>query len=292
MDFGCQSEVGPVQKILLKHPVQAFINQKQIDSQWKQLNYLGRPDFDRVASEYQEFVSILGKTGSRLLHLPADSRTGLDSIYIRDPLVVFARGAIIGNMGKADRRGEPAAVAEYLKSVGIPVLGSITGDGTLEGGDVVVWDAKTIALGHSYRTNSEGIRQFRELTADYIDELVTVPLPHWKGPDDILHLMSLVSPVDHDLAVVYPPLLPVSFLNWMKRRGIRMVPVPDSEFATMAVNILAVAPRQCVMITGNPETRKKLQDEGVEVWEFPGDDLCKKGGGGPTCLTRPLHRLE
>ena len=290
MNFGCPSEIGSLQKILLKHPRESFINQENIDRQWEKLHYLDRPDFQGVMKEYEAFESCLKKFSSQLFYLPGDNVTGLDSVYIRDPLIMINQGAILGNMGKTQRLGEPASVAKFLESLHIPIIGTIAGDGTLEAGDVVVWDTRTIMVGHSYRTNCEGIRQFRELAEDYIEEFITVPLPHWRGPDDILHLMSLISPIDHDLAVVYPPLLPVSFLEWMDDRGVRMIQVPDSEFSTMACNILTLAPRRCVMIAGNPETRKKLEFEGVEVMEFPGEELCKKGGGGPTCLTRPLHR--
>jgi len=130
----------------------------------------------------------------------------------------------------------------------------------------------------------------KEFTRDLVDEFVVVPLPHWKGPDDVMHLMSLISPVDHDLAVVYSRLLPVPFREWLLRRGIQLLEVPDSEYETMGCNVFTVVPRKCIMIAGNPQTKQRLEDKGIEVLEYEGKEISRKGAGGPTCLTRPLQR--
>jgi N-dimethylarginine dimethylaminohydrolase len=166
----------------------------------------------------------------------------------------------------------------------------IHGEGRLEGGDVVWIGLKTLAVGLGYRSNAEGIRQLSEILGDTIDELLTVPLPHWRGPDDVFHLMSILSPLDHDLALVYSPLLPAVFRAELLASGFELVDVPDGEFETMACNVLAVAPRQCVALAGNPETRRRLEAAGVVVHEYGGDEISVKGAGGPTCLTRPLVR--
>jgi arginine deiminase len=284
--------VGSIDRLLLKHPREAFVNQDVADAQWKDLNYLSRPEYPSVAREYEYFVSILKKYIHHIYYCPFKKETGLDSIYIHDPVIMTPAGAILCNMGKELRKNEPPAAGEYLKKLDIPIIGSITGNGHVEGGDVVIFDERTIAIAHGYRTNSEGIRQFRELTADFVRELVVVPLPHWNGPADILHLMSIISPIDIDLAVVYSRLMPISFRQWLIHRGFRLIEVPDSEYDSMACNILAISPRICVMLEGNPATKSKLQAEGVKVEEFPGNDLCIKGGGGPTCLTRPLLRID
>jgi N-dimethylarginine dimethylaminohydrolase len=170
------------------------------------------------------------------------------------------------------------------------VLGAITGEGRLEGGDVVWFDDRTVAVGRGYRTNDEGIRQLRTLVGEAVDEVVVVPLPHWKGAEDVFHLMSILSPIDDDLALVYAPLLPVPFREWLLARGIKFVEVPESEFDSMGCNVLALAPRKCLALAGNPLTRERLEAEGVEVREFVGREISRKGGGGPTCLTRPIVR--
>jgi N-dimethylarginine dimethylaminohydrolase len=290
MKFGCQSEVDQIKSLLLKHPKDAFISLDNIQSQWKELNYLASPDYDKAIKEYDNFVEYLKKSIPDIYYLPQNDKTGLDSIYVHDPVIITNKGAILCNMGKEKRCAEPSAAGEFLPELGIPILGSITGEGTLEGGDVVWIDERTLAVGLGYRTNEEGIRQLKELSRDIVDEFIVVPLPHWKGPGDVLHLMSLISPIDHDLAVVYSRLLPVPFREWLLRRGMRLLEVSDSEFETMACNILAVSPRKCIMISGNPRTKQMLEDKGIEVWEYGGEDISMKGAGGPTCLTRPLLR--
>jgi len=193
-------------------------------------------------------------------------------------------------MGKPERAGEPAAQAETFRALGVRILGTIRPPGRLEGGDVVWLAPRTIAIGRGYRTNDDGIRQLRALLGDAIDELIVVPLPHWRGPGDVFHLMSIISPVDRDLAVVYAPLLPVPFRERLVDLGVAFVEVPDEEFDSMGANVLAIAPRQCVMVAGNPLTRARLEAAGASVVEYAGREISLKGGGGPTCLTRPLAR--
>jgi N-dimethylarginine dimethylaminohydrolase len=292
MDFGCGSEVGRIKRLLLKHPKDAFIDQTSINLQWRELNYSDAPDFKRALSEYDQFLKLLAHSDLEIDFLPLDTQTGLDSIYVRDSSLSTRQGIILCNMGKKQRAAEAQAVASYCKDIGIPVLGWITGKGRLEGGDVVFLDEKTVAVGNGYRTNGEGIEQLREFTRDFIDTVIEVPLPHWKGPKDVFHLMSIISPIDRDLAVVYSRLMPVRFRNYLLSRGIKLVEVPDGEFATMGINVLAIAPRLCLMIAGNPLTKEMLEREDVEVREYDGKEISVKGAGGPTCLTRPLLRIE
>lgn len=193
-------------------------------------------------------------------------------------------------MGKAARRGEAQAAGAYLETIGVPMLGRIEPPGTLEGGDVVWLDQRTVAVGEGYRSNAAGIAQLRMLLGDSVDELIAVPLPHWNGPDDVLHLMSFVSPLDHDLFLIYPRLMPVVFRQRLLARGIQLVEVPDAEYDSMACNVLAVAPRECIMLGGNPVTQALLQAAGIEVATYVGSEISAKGAGGPTCLTRPFWR--
>lgn len=290
MPFGSQSEVGKIRRLLLKPPKQAFINHENILLQWEALHYSGAPDFEKALQEYEQFVSLLRQHIPEISFLPPSDHTGLDSIYVHDAALVTNKGAILCNMGKALRRGEPTAIGNFLLELGVPILGAITGDGRLEGGDVVWIDERTLAVGRGYRTNDEGIRQLRELTADLVDEFIVVPLPHWQGPNDVLHLMSLISLIDHNLALVYSKLLSVPFREWLLARGIKLLEVPDSEYDSMGCNVLAMAPRKCIMLAGNPRTKAMLIQEGVEVWEYEGEEISRKGAGGPTCLTRPIWR--
>jgi N-dimethylarginine dimethylaminohydrolase len=284
----CQTDIGPAVRLAVKHARNAFVAQEAVDRQWQALNYGGAPDFVQAIDEYDRFASLLRDCGARLEFLPADETVGLDSIYVRDASVVCDKGVILCNMGKAERRSEPAAQERFFESLGVPIHGAITGDGRLEGGDVTWIDDRTLAVGRGYRTNDEGIRQLRALLDGCIDELLVVPLLHYRGPADVFHLMSIISPIDRDLMLVCSPLLPGPFREALAARDVQLVEVCEDEFGTMGCNVLAVAPRTCVMLSGNPETRTRLERAGAEVHEFDGREISAKGAGGPTCLTRPL----
>jgi N-dimethylarginine dimethylaminohydrolase len=288
--LGPQSETGRLRRVLLKPPAAAFVDARRIEREWRDLGYTAAPRLERAIDEYSRFAAILEAAGAEVRLLPPGTDTGLDSLYARDSTVASAGGVILCRMGKPARRGEPRAVASALDALGVPIRGEIVEPGTLEGGDVVWLDAHTVAVGRGYRSNDEGIRQLRALLADEIESLIVVPLPHWNGPGECLHLMSLLSPVDRDLAVVYSPLLTVPFREILISRGIDLVEVPEAELASQGTNVLALGPRHCVMLAGNPRTRDALERAGCTVETFDGDDICHKGGGGPTCLARPLER--
>ena len=291
MNIGSQSMVAPLRTVLVKDPRASHVDQATVDAQWQALHYPDQPDLARVQAEYAAFFATLADFDVEIGTLPPAPETTLDSIYTHDPVAaVSRRGVILGNMGKAARRTEPDAMEAYLRATGVPILGRIQAPGQVEGGDVCWLDARTVAVGEGYRTNAEGIRQLRALLDDDVDEVIPVPLPHWTGPDDCLHLLSFISPVDDDKAVVYSRMMPVPFRQLLLDRGVQLIEVPDEEYDSFACNVLAVAPGVCIMLEGNPVTQARLEAAGVAVHTFPGQDLCMKGGGGPTCLTRPLWR--
>ena len=284
------SEVAPIGTLLLKHPREAWRDRENIRRQWPALRYTEEPDLARACDEYDAFVGILRRSVPDIRFLPSSEGTGLDSIYVRDAACVAPRGVILCRMGKELRRGEPVAVREFCDRAGWPVVGEIREPGTLEGGDVVWLDARTAAIGHGYRTDAEGIRQFREIVAADGCEVVEVPLPHWDGPGDVLHLMSMLSPVAERKLLVYSRLLPVPFRKRLLAAGFELVEVPDAEYPTMATNVLSLAPGRCLAIAGNPRTAGILEKAGIEVLTYEGTEISVKGSGGPTCLTRPFRR--
>ncbi len=287
-----QSEIGTLSHLVLKHARDAFGSPQTIAEEWRALNFTSAPDFENAVRQYDRFAQLLGECGASLHFLPPSPGAGLDSIYVRDASIVCDRGVILCSMGKPLRQGEPRSQEAAFGAMGYPIAGSIALPGRLEGGDVVWLDRRTIAVGRGYRTNDNGIEQLLALLEGSIDELIVVPLPHWRGPSDVFHLMSIVSPIDYDLALVYSPLMPVGFRERLLDRGIALVEVPDEEFESMGANVLAIAPRRCLMLAGNPATRARLERAGAHVTVYEGDDISVKGGGGPTCLTRPLRRLD
>jgi len=290
MNFGCQNMVDPIRRVLMKHPREAYQNQNSLNDKSPQLNYYGVPNYNKALADYESFTELLTSFGAEVHFLPSDDSTSPDSVYTHDPCVISNGGIILCNMGKEARLSEPDAVKDYFESIDIPILGQIEAPGTLEGGDIVWLNERIAAVGEGYRSNAEGIRQFKALLGNLVDEVISVPLPHWAGPGDCLHLMSNISPIDHDLYLVYSRLLPVPFRKYLLHRQIQLIEVPDKEYDSMGCNVLALAPRKVIMIEGNPITRQLLEREGVEIHTYDGSEISLKGAGGPTCLTRPFLR--
>jgi N-dimethylarginine dimethylaminohydrolase len=278
--------------VLVRHARDAFVSEEKISAQWRSLNYSAPPDFSRALDEYDRFMAIIAASGVEIRYLPCDDTLTLDSIYTRDASVVGREGVILCHMGKPARWAEPASHAQDLREHGWPVAGSIMPPGLLEGGDLIWLDDRTVMVGEGQRTNAAGIHQLKALLENSLDQLVSIQLPDYPGQHDVLHLMSLISPVDKDLAVVYLRLLPERCRAILLERGFRFIEVPDEEFEKMGANVLALGPRDCVMLDDNPKTRASLERAGARVQVYQGSEISLKGGGGPTCLTRPLRRAN
>lgn len=292
MLYTCQSEFKKLDSVFIKTPENAFISEKKLKKEWAVHNYLSKPDLTRAKEEYEEFKNLLVKKVPHISCFPKSESVTIDSIYCRDASIATDHGMIICNMGKQARNMEPQVQKNFFEANNIPILGSIKNPGTLEGGDVAWLGKNTLAVGHTYRTNLSGIKQLKELIAPYKIEVLVAELPHYKGPSDVFHLMSILSPVDKDLAVVYSPLMPISFRNELLHRGFSFVEVPEHEFESMGCNVLAIGPRECVMVAGNTNTENALRKAGCTIYTYGGQEISYKGGGGPTCLTRPIYRMD
>ena len=289
--YTSQSMIAPLKRVIVKRPEAAFIEDTRIDAQWESLAYLARPDLGRAIDEHRRFTALLEAAGALVEYLSEDNRTGMDSIYTHDPVAsVTDRGVILGRMGKDARMCEPDAMEDAFDSCGIPILGRIEAPGMVEGGDVVWLDHKTVAIGISYRTNIEGIQQFRSLVTPMGVNVIGVPLVHWDGPGAVLHLMSIISMLDDDLAIVFDRLLPIPFRQFLIDKGIRLLPLAEDEYQSLGCNVLALGPRHCLIRSGNSGTERLIREAGGRVEPFDGDEICYKGMGGPTCLTRPIWR--
>ena len=284
------SEFLKLQSVFIKPAKNAFISQIKLENEWQKLNYLSLPDFKDSLKEYRSFENYLKSNPINIEYFPINDHTTIDSIYCRDASIATDFGIIICNMGKPGRAHEPEEQGIVYQEYNIPILGTIKAPGTIEGGDVVWLDEKTLAVGHTYRTNEHGIQQLKKLLEPEGIKVIVVDLPHYKGKLDVFHLMSIISPIDKDLAVVYSPLMPIKFRNELLKRSFKLIEVPNEEFETLGCNILAVAPRHCIMVDGNPVTKEMLETHGCKIELYKGDEISLKGGGGPTCLTRPLLR--
>ena len=288
--YGLNSNVSTLKTVLLKNPQAAFKSQKTIDLQWQDLNFIDKPDFKKSVTQYGNFIDILNDNHVEILYIPEDEKTSLDSIYTHDPIFMTPNGAVIGNMGKTQRKPETIMMKNYLNEIGVPILGEIINDATLEGGDVIWINDKTVAVGLTYRTNNEGINQLRKILSTISVELICVDLPRWNGPVDVLHLMSLISPLKEDLFLIYEKLLPVGFLELLNQLDIKTISIADEDYDSLGCNVLPLSTTKCLITSGNDKTSKIIEEKGIEVIEFQASEICYKGSGGPTCLTRPIYR--
>jgi dimethylargininase len=278
-----QDQTSSLRRVYVRTPVAADL------AAWEAYGWRSEPDPARAIDEHAAFRTQLERAGATVEIGSARVPEDPDAIYAYDPILMTDAGAILLRPGKARRRAEPDAVARDLADAGIAIAGRIEAPATAEGGDLFWLDRSTLLAGRGYRTNAEGIEQLRALLGRSID-VVELDLPHFRGPDECLHLMSFVSPLDVDLAVAYLPMVPVRLMEILRDRDVRVVEVPDDEFASMGPNVLALGPRIALALAGNPETRRRMEKAGVDIRTYVGAEISRKGDGGPTCLTRPLER--
>ncbi len=283
--YGSQSMIGPLRKVLVKRPHAAF--GEADPARW---HYVSQPDLEIARQEHDALAALLRQAGAEVLYLDAPQPDHADAIFVYDPVIITDAGAIMLRLGKDLRRGEEAPMARCLEALGVPLHYTLHGPARAEGGDLLWVDHDTLAVGLGFRTNAEGLRQLKEALAGLGVAVMPVELPYYAGPEACLHLLSMISIVDHKLAVVYPPLMSVPFWQYLRARGFQFVQVPPEEFETMGPNVLALAPGQCVMLEGNPITQRRLEEAGCQVFTYRGNELSLKAEGGATCLTRPILR--
>jgi dimethylargininase len=272
---------GALRRVLVRRPDPVAC------TRWEEYGWRERPDPESLLREHEELCVLLESAGAEVVVAGGSANGNPDAIYAFDPALSTERGAILLRPGKEGRRGEPDALAAALERAGVPVAARLADDASAEGGDFIRLDERTILAGRGYRTSSDGIWAVERLLEEV--EMLVFDLPHWHGKGEVMHLLSLVSPLDDDLAVGYPRLMPVRLVQLLAERDIELVEVPDEEFESMGANALALAPRVALMLRRNRETRRRLQAAGVEVLVYEGEELSK-GDGGPTCLTLPLLR--
>jgi dimethylargininase len=280
--YGAQSMTAPLQRVLVVAP------RPEEAERWRESGWKAAPDAGLLVAEHGAFRAHLEAAGAEVIVAETSPATGLDAVYPYDPALVTDEGAVLLRPGKASRLGEVDALAAAFEEAGIPVVGRVEPPGTVEGGDTLWLDPGTLVVGRSYRTNDAGIAALAELLPGV--DVLPFDLPHHRGRAELLHLLSVISPLDGDLAVGYPALMPIRLVELLRELEVELVEVPDEEFPTQGPNVLALAPRVALALDGNPETRRRLERAGVDVRVYSGDELSHKGEGGPTCLTRPMLR--
>jgi len=279
--FGGQTMVAPLRRVLVRSPDESTL------ANWRAYGWRSAPDPKRLRREHEDFCTLLAEAGAEVVFGRTPAEGDPDAIYAHDASFVCDDGAIVLRPGKELRRVEAATARSDLEAAGVPIVAALEVPACAEGGDLVWLDERTLLAGRTYRTNEAGVDALRGALPAV--EVLALDLPHYLGPGSVLHLMSVISMVDRDLAVVYPRLAPVRLLELLAERGVRTIDVPDAELDSMGPNVLALAPRAALVADGNPQTRRLLEAAGVDVAAYASVELGK-GDGGPTCLTRPLLR--
>jgi dimethylargininase len=277
--------VGALQRVLVRRP-DASVGAAD-PARW---HYTARINLAEAQREHDAFVTALNDAGCEVAYHDVPLPDHADAQFTHDPSLVCDNGAIILSMGKPLRRGEEEAQAQMFAKLGVPVHYRLTGDARGEGGDMLWLDERTLLVGLGFRTNMAAVRQLEQALPGV--DVIAFDMPVDMGRDACLHIMSFISMLDRDLAVVHLPLMPVRMYELLRERGIELVEVPANEYLTMATNVLATAPRQCLMLQGNPVTKARLEAAGCRVQTYKGDEISLKAEGGPTCLTRPILRMS
>ncbi|KPJ60929.1 MAG: amidinotransferase [Latescibacteria bacterium DG_63] len=283
--YGSQSMIAPLRRVLVRRPDETFATADP--NKW---HYTGQPDLKNAQREHDALVDVVRQAGVEVIYHGEELPDLADAIYVFDPVLVTDEGTIVLKMGKPLRRGEEASMANALERLGIPVLFTLHGEAVAEGGDLLWIDHDTLAVGLGFRTNREGFRQLSEALSPLGVTVMPFDLPYHEGPEYCLHQLSLISIIDEGLALIYPSLLSAPLWQCLNERGFDFIHVPPEEFSTMGTNVLALAPRKCVMLSRNPVTQRRLTEAGCEVITYEGNDISLKAEGGPTCLTRPILR--
>lgn len=281
--FGGQSMTAPLRRVLVKRP------SAEACARWREYGWRAAPDPVALAREHEEFCGHLSTSGVEVIVGDAVDANP-DAIYAHDPVLISDRGALLLRPGKEGRRREPDSLASDLAAAGVPIAGRMEAPACAEAGDTLWLDDRTLLVGRGYRTNDAGIAALKRALPGVT--VTAFDLPHLRGRNEVLHVLSLISPLDRDLALVYLPLLPVRLVELLEERGVRLIEVPDDELDSLGCNVLALAPRVGLALEGNPQTRRRLEAAGVELRTYRGDELSRKGDGGPTCLTRPVLRAD
>ncbi len=282
--------VGALQRVLVCSPRAAGWDRPETVAHWRDLGFHHAPDFAVAQSQHEALCHELAAAGAEIIELAPAQELSLDAVYAHDASLATDFGLIVMRPGKANRVPEGRHQAAFCSRLAIPTLAEIVAPGTTEAGDILWLDSKTLLIGHGYRTNAAGIAQMRALLAPKGVQVLSAPLPYGPGPSACLHLMSLISLLDEQTALVDLPWLAVETVDLLQSRGFKFIHIDDSERDTLACNVLALGNKRLLAIEENRKTNARLRHAGFDVRTFPGSELCINGSGGPTCLTRPLLR--
>jgi N-dimethylarginine dimethylaminohydrolase len=288
--WGVSSDIGRLRTVLVHRPGDEL---KAIVDSTKWL-WIGKPDIAKAQQEHDAMVRVLKGEGIEVLSLERNVGDRGKMYFMRDQASVTRGGVILSRMALDIRRGEERFVASRLGELNVPILRTVHGLGTLEGGNFMFLDPDTVLIGVGVRTNHEGFRQASEvLTTQGVKSIISVPQSAYLHtfPSGFVHLDVAFNVIDTDLAIMYPEGVPYDLVELVRERKMRIIEVPREEALRMSTNFLVVEPSKVITASGNEKTKKALEKEKVEVIEVGVDELMK-GGGSVRCMTMPLMRDE
>ncbi|SFT98568.1 dimethylarginine dimethylaminohydrolase family protein [Halomonas saccharevitans] len=286
--FGCHSMAAPMTRVLMRRPGASL--RAADPAEW---HYNDHFDADKAITQYDTFAELVKASGAEIVWIEDEGDGLSDAMFTRDASLITRAGAVLLKMGKPLRAAEPELHGRHYEAAGIPVLGRLTGEACVEGGDTLWLDDSTLVVGMGFRSNREGVGQLNALLNPHGIEVLGFDLPVWDGEAACLHLMSVISPLTDELYLVHPKLIPAALWTLMKSRGITLVAAPEAEFHDslgLNLNVMPLSPGDCLMIDGFPATKAVMEQHGIRVRTFAGDALCMACEGGPTCLTNPILR--
>jgi N-dimethylarginine dimethylaminohydrolase len=288
--FNGHSMIGDLLRVMVCSPLNAGWNSAAKAAAWRELGFRHTPDFAAAHLQHESLCRLLSEAGAEVVSLPASESLTLDAVYTHDASLATDFGVVLMNPGKKSREAEARAHAGFCRQLEIPVFGEIRLPACSEAGDMVWLDSQTLLVGEGYRTNKAGIDQMRALLSAKNVEVRSAPLPYGPGPSACLHLMSLMSMLDERTILVDLPWLAVETVELLKAQEFRLLEIEYSERDTLACNVLSIGQKRLIALEENAKTNQRMRDAGFDVRTFPGSEICINGGGGPTCLTRPLLR--
>jgi len=215
--YGCENMVAKLARVLVREPEASACRL------WADFGWRAEPDFGALAREHDALCAVLESAGAEVV-VGRPVPEGLDAIYTFDPAIVASTGAVVLRPGKDLRLAEAEAVADDLAAAGVPIVATLESPATADGGDTIWLDDRTLLVGRGYRTNAAGVDALRAALPGV--EVIELDLPYHHGSDEVMHLLSLLSPVSHDAAVAYLPLMPVRLVQLLEARGIELIEGP------------------------------------------------------------------
>jgi arginine deiminase len=209
-----------------------------------------------------------------------------NQMFVADLMFMTPEGAILARPASTVRAGEERWVARRLADLGVPIIRSVRGQGTFEGADAMWIDQQTVIIGRGLRTNDEGAAQVTSTLNEMGVAVIQVDLPYGS-----MHLMGMLRLIDGDLAIAWPTRFVHRGVEALRRRGYRVVFIPDEAEAIegMALNFVTLGPREILMAAGNPTTQAFYESLGIRCRTVAVDELAK-AAGAVGCLTGVLMR--